>query len=562
MKSIKEITIGDNVTNIGNSAFYDCDGLTTVNFGNNVASIGNSAFRDCDGLTTVNIGDNVTNIGNSAFYDCDGLTTVNFGNNVTSIGEQAFCSCSLLCFITIPSSVTDIGSLAFDGCPVTEVTTYRKTPLSISSVFHESVIKNCMLFVPTGSIELYKADTYWGKFKDIREIGDNTHKIGDVFTRLTKENIPMKFKVLNEKEAEVYGNNDTSTYTITKSINQTQPGIVTIPESVDGYNVTKIGNYAFWCCYELTSVIIPNSVKTIGSTAFRNCTILDSINIPNSITHILSAAFQECKELKTIAMGNGLEEIGPGAFEGCTGLQKVIVPDIAAWNGITFCGSSSNPLYFSGHIYKDNENEITDLVIPQGVTNINDYSFLGCSNIKSVSIPNSVTSIGDYAFYGCSNLKAIVIPNSVTTIGSEAFSGCDGITYVSIPKSVNELGGSFMCDNLKYVRVFWETPLFYGGNGWISVFTDSYKTLIVPKGTKSLYTTTMVWKDFFGEFIENGDIDNSMDINTTDVTGLYNMIFGTDTTTEPVIGDIDGSGGAPNTTDVTALYNIIFGTAK
>ena len=94
-----------------------------------------------------------------------------------------------------------------------------------------------------------------------------------------------------------------------------------------------------------------------------------------------------------------------------------------------------------------------------------------------------------------------------------------------------------------------------------STFTDVANTILfVPFGSISDYEKAASWKDF-GKIVALGNIDVNEDINTTDVTALYNVIFGTDTTTNPTICDIDGNGEI-NTTDVTALYNIIFGTAK
>jgi len=80
--------------------------------------------------------------------------------------------------------------------------------------------------------------------------------------------------------------------------------------------------------------------------------------------------------------------------------------------------------------------QIKEVIIKDGVTNIGNYAFFGCSGLTSVTIPNSVTSIGGNAFFGCSGLTSITIPNSVTTIDYYAFKGCYGLTSVTIPNSV------------------------------------------------------------------------------------------------------------------------------
>ena len=104
------------VTSIGDYAFWNCSGLTSVDIPDGVTSIGDYAFWNCSGLTSVDIPDSVTSIGNYAFSWCSGLTSVDIPDGVTSIGYYAFGGCSSLTEVTIPDSVTSIGGYAFGGC--------------------------------------------------------------------------------------------------------------------------------------------------------------------------------------------------------------------------------------------------------------------------------------------------------------------------------------------------------------------------------------------------------------------------------------------------------------
>ena len=128
---LTSIEIPNSVTGIGSDAFDGCSGLTSVTIGNRVTSIGNTAFSYCTGLTSVTIPNSVTGIGDYAFYECYRLTSVTIGNSVTSIGSSAFGGCSSMTSVTIPSSVTIIGEGAFFLCNgLTSVT----IPNSVTSI--------------------------------------------------------------------------------------------------------------------------------------------------------------------------------------------------------------------------------------------------------------------------------------------------------------------------------------------------------------------------------------------------------------------------------------------
>ena len=266
-------------------------------------------------------------------------------------------------------------------------------------------------------------------------------------------------------------NSSTKTATVTyqgskySTYSDEYSGNVTIPASVtysgENYSVTSIGYGAFEKCSSLTSVTIPNSVTSIGEYAFYDCSGLTSVTIPNSVIQIKSRAF-----------GN------------CIGLTKVNITDIAAWCDIAFRDDTSNPLCYAKHLFV-NDVEVTDLVIPNGVTSIERYVFYNCSGLTSVTIPNSVTSIGNSAFYGCSGLTSVTIPNSVTSIGSEAFRVCSSLTSVTIPNSVTSIGSSAFSyvNNIVYSGTATGSP--WGAkcvNGYVDgclVYSDATKTTLL-----------------------------------------------------------------------------------
>lgn len=122
------------VTSIGEWAFQNCTGLTSITIPNSVTSFGRYAFSGCSGLTSITIPNSITSIGSYAFSGCSKLSSIEILNNVTSIGQCAFEYCSGLSSVTIGNSVTSIGMTAFDGCTGLTSISYTGTIAQWNSV--------------------------------------------------------------------------------------------------------------------------------------------------------------------------------------------------------------------------------------------------------------------------------------------------------------------------------------------------------------------------------------------------------------------------------------------
>ena len=155
---------------IGNYAFSDCSGLTSLILPSNVTSIGYSAFYGCIRLTSLTLPSSVTEIGESAFRGCRSLASLTLPSSVTEIGESAFEGCIRLASLTLPSSVTSIGKSAFEGCSgLTSIYVSWESPLSIdASTFKDANTGKCILYVPKGTYDDYWLSN-WGIFENIVE---------------------------------------------------------------------------------------------------------------------------------------------------------------------------------------------------------------------------------------------------------------------------------------------------------------------------------------------------------------------------------------------------------
>lgn len=240
----------------------------------------------------------------------------------------------------------------------------------------------------------------------------------------------------------------------------------------------------------------------------------------------------------SVAIPSSLKTIGDYSFYGCDNLSKVIVPDLAAWCNINLgsnVSGGSNPISISGHLYSDYEHEIMDLVIPYGVTNINDGAFWG-GKFSSLALPSSLKTIGNYAFALCPNISSLVIPNGVTSIGAEAFAACNNLAKVVIPNSVNSIGKSAFANCLSLYSVtslinipfnLNEYAFEYYGSDYDKNIIYMAATLYVPRGCKDIYGNVQGWKKFTNimetdmkynlTYMVDGEIYKNYEIQATEV---------------------------------------------
>ena len=144
----------------------------------------------------------------------------------------------------------------------------------------------------------------------------------------------------------------------------------------------------------------------IKDKAFYNCSSLAIDSLPASITHIGSEAFAGCSSLAAVNIPASLTTVGASAFADCIGIAKVEISDLAAWCKIGFANLQANPLFYARNLYLGEE-LLNELVIPNGITELKDWTFNNCSSIKSVLIPNTVRTLTPTTFGDCGNITSV-----------------------------------------------------------------------------------------------------------------------------------------------------------
>ena len=440
--------------------------VSSVTIGNQVTSIGDFAFSDCKSLSDVTIGNHVTSIGECAFNNCKSLEEIILPSSVLSIGDYAFAYCTSLEEVIIPPSVVFAGESVFYNCNIRKGAYPKNLYLSFARLNigydpTDAVVENGFVYNTKKDILYYAPLRIEGEFK----VPETVNKIG----------------------AGAFGLCEDMTS-------------VVLPSSL-----ASIGKMAFCYCNALTSVEFPSSLASIGEQAFYYCDALTSVEFPSSLAYIGENAFDGCENLKEVLSHSEIPPVMDNtSFSGLYDTAMLSVPDASVsryidtnWSlfkNLRLNDSSaeirtysdgvlayrlipdSDPDAAEPHntavVISGDYSSLTEVAIPERFTDTSDEAntdkpqryyvtgigygaFRNCSNLKTITFNRRSTleHIGEYAFAstGFSNIE---LPATVETIGKNAFAG-SSITKISVPEKVTEIADQtfYNCTSLTEVSL-------------------------------------------------------------------------------------------------------------
>ncbi len=582
--SLTNFLLPPSLQSIGNSVFNNCISLRSIFIPSSVLTIGkqiyyngtsinvdgdNPNYLSLDGVlynktktvllycpNTYNgnfkIPETVKTIGYSAFTNCMKINSFSVSSSVNTIEALAFSGCTALTSISIPSSVNVIEDAPFFGCrSLTSITVGSPTPVDLKAsndAFLTVDKDKCTLNIPYKTAALYRAAYQWGDFKNIVE-AQNGFCLGATEVNLASAansttNISVKSNVdwsasSDQSWLSVSPASGTGDNTLT---------LVVQGKTSEGSRIAKI---------------------TVSSVGFKNqyvTVIQDGAAIKVTAGNLANLFTSE--ELRNMTMLKLAGTIDARDFKTMRDLMPRLTSiDLSATNIVAYSGKEGTSL--QGNIqYQANvipesafnlgnyqNTKLSSFIFPASTRSIDDYAFLKCVGLTSVTLSSSLQNIDSSAFSGCKNLSSIFIPSSVTiiyedaftgtsalfnvdtanlnyssldgvlynktkttliqyptsktgsfiipetvtSIGQEAFYFCSNITSVIIPSSVKQIQrlAFGLCKNLSSISVRGLVPaVLYSADDPFWLVDKSTCTLYVPYGTSSLYKAANQWKDF------------------------------------------------------------------
>ena len=343
--------------------------------------------------------------------------------------------------IAVVLSVTAVGvglgvGLSKNNEPETEVLTVNIDGENVKKVQLE----------PGDNIYTYISENY-AEYTDFNTCGwfvdkSMTHSLTEGDTIAEGENVTVYTRNATLDKLTFTLNDDEATYSVSAKSEDIEgevviPRMYTDAESTKTGLVTKVADNGFRAYssgnfYNITLVVMPNSIEELGEHSFRACYGLTEFYIPEKITTIGQYAFYNSRNITEVLIPDGVTTIGQYAFGNCRGLTDVAIPDSVTSLGeyaFTYCSA------------------LTDVKLPTNMEVLPDKLFYECTMLKNITFPENLTTIGERTFGNCPSINELIIPEGVTSIGNQAFYLNLSLTSVTLPSTLTTIASdAFLYD--------------------------------------------------------------------------------------------------------------------
>ncbi len=484
-------------------------------------------------IQTLEIQEGVTSIGNYGFYGCSALHSVSLPESLKRIGTMAFMSCGSLETITVPVTVTSIqsSSVGVDTVVHYPGTKEQWKAAAVSGSYSvqcndgglhgwgtcgdaltwEMDRENTLTISGTGRMNSYTGGrpgpwngSIWSPEKVVIEEGVTS--IGNyAFTSDSITEVIVPATVTQIDFSAFYNCSATVYYAGTR-----EQLLQAAPDGLPGVDkaVASDGTLLSWgyCGDKATFVLDEAGTLTVSGSgelwddeqyllqrgmlwSGRRKDVKNLV-VEEGITALGEYTFYEFA-MESVTLPASLQSIGKGAFVNTQNLKAVHISNLVAWCGVNNSGS----LFSNGVELFVNEEQLVDLVVPEGVTSIGTYAFADLTALRSVRFPESLITIGTMAFSGCSQLTQLQLPEGLTGIGDRAFSGCVGVTSVHIPASVEYIGTYVFEKELKTIdiadltawcKVDFSNQYAWQGSKTMTLNGNVITDLVIPEGVETI----------------------------------------------------------------------------
>ncbi|MCI9641884.1 MAG: leucine-rich repeat protein [Eubacterium sp.] len=231
---------------------------------------------------------------------------------------------------------------------------------------------------------------------------------------------------------------------------------LTIPNMLNDYAVTHIGEKAFYQNKDISHLTISQNIAIIGNSAFAECSNLEYITFPEVMFEIGENAFQLCDSLLSLNLPKGLTKISAYSFDRCYSLKSVVIPEgvISIEESAFSSGRTLKQVTLPSSLEKIEDQAFsycafTTIDLPKNLKSFGSRGAFSGSKLKNITIPDGVKELPWQLFSHCSELETVVIPDSVITIASEVFLDCNKLENIVLPKNLMNLSGFRGCENLQ-----------------------------------------------------------------------------------------------------------------